>query len=501
MKARAIAHERYDVIVIGAGVVGSLIARALSRYRLSILLIEKESDVGTGATAANSAIIHAGYDPLPGTLKAVLNIAGNRMWDELADSLDFAFDRRGDYVVAIGEQEVPHLHGLVERGKRNGVSGMTIISGAEMRRREPHINPDVSAALHAATGGVCDPFGVTIAAAENAVLNGVTLMLETAFEGFVLRDGRVLAVKTSRGTFGCRWAINAAGLYSDEVMHRAGVRPDFAIVPRRGEYFVLDGAEVPIASVLFPVPTAISKGIVVAGTTHGNVVIGPTAHDREDRGATEVTHDGLEEVWRGTAKLVPGLERKHVIGVFAGLRAAGNARCETPGVDYDHDFVIELPREARGFVNLGGIESPGLTSAPAIAQRVVEMMRDAGEALEERREWNPVRPGRPRFRELSPQDQARLIERDSRYGRIVCRCENVMEGEIVAEVHAPISARTYDAIKRRTWLGTGRCQGSFDTPRVVEILARELGVSPLEVTKKGPGSLLLARRTKVGAER
>jgi len=492
--------ERYDVIVIGAGVVGSLVARALSRYRLDILLIEKESDVGAGTTAANSAIIHAGYDPVPGSLKAALNIAGNPMWDKLADDLDFSFDRRGDYVVAMGQQEEPHLHSLVERGKRNGVTGMTIISGAEMRRREPHINPAVSAALHAATGGVCDPFGVTVAAAEHAVVNGARLMLETAFEDFVIRDRRIVAVKTNRGTFGCRWAVNAAGLFSDVVMHQAGVRPDFAITPRRGEYFVLDRAEVPIASVLFPVPTPVSKGIVVAGTTHGNVVIGPTAHELDDRGATEVTREGLEEVWRGSAKLVPGLERRHVIAVFAGLRAAGNARCQTPGVDYDHDFVVEIPREVAGFVNLGGIESPGLTSAPAIAQRVVDLMRDGGEVLEEKREWNPGRPGRPRFRDLSPEQQARLIRQDARYGRIVCRCETVMEGEIVAEIHAPIPARTYDAIKRRTWLGTGRCQGAFDTPRVVEIIARELGMSPLDVTKMGNGSELLARATKADAE-
>jgi glycerol-3-phosphate dehydrogenase len=253
---------------------------------------------------------------------------------------------------------------------------------------------------------------------------------------------------------------------------------------------------VEIDTVLFPVPTPVSKGIVVAATTHGNVVIGPTAHNLRDKTNTAVTRDGLDQVWSGSTKLIPGLDRRHIIAVFAGLRAAGNARCEAPGVDYDHDFVVEIPSGIDGFVNLGGIESPGLTSAPAIAQRVVELMRDAGEPFEERRDWNPIRPARPRFRELSVEDQERLVRRDPRYARIVCRCETVMEGEIVAEIHAPISARTYDAIKRRTWLGTGRCQGSFDTPRVVEILARELGLSPIQVTKKGPGSELLARPTK-----
>jgi glycerol-3-phosphate dehydrogenase len=490
------AANSYDLVIVGAGVVGSLIARALSRFKLDILLVEKESDVGAAASAANTAIIHAGYDPVPGSLKAAMNVLGNRMWDGLADELGFAFERRGDYVVAIGERELPKLHSLLERGKRNGVLGMDMISGEAMRQREPTVNPDVTGALWASTGGICDPFAVTSAAAENAVMNGVTLMLETAFEDFVMQDGRIVAVRTSRGTFGCRWAINAAGLYSDEVMHRAGVRPEFRITPRRGEYHVLDRAEITVNSVMFPVPSPISKGILVTTTTHGNAIIGPNAHEVADKEDWSVTRAGLEEVWRGATKLVPGLSPRQTIASFAGLRAGGNARCQTPGVDYDHDFLVEIPKNVHGFVNLGGIESPGLTSAPAIAERVIELLQDAGEPFEEKRLWNPIRPPRPRFRDLSWEERALLVQRDPRYGRIVCRCETVMEGEIVAEIHAPIPARTYDAIKRRTWLGTGRCQGAFDAPRVAEILARELGLSPLAVTKKGPGSELLARPTK-----
>jgi len=478
--------RKYDVIIIGAGVVGCTVARFLSRYKLDILLIEKEADVGMGASSANTAIIHAGYDPAPGSLKATMNVAGNKMWDTLAAELNFPFERRGNYVVAIGKEELPKLEELRQRGVRNGVPGLAMLSGDEVRRREPNINPRVSGALWALTGGICDPFAVVVAAAENAVMNGVTLMLETAFEDFVMEGGRIVAVRTNRGTFGCRWVVNAAGLYSDVVMHKAGVRPEFEITPRRGEYYILDRAEITINSVLFPVPTPISKGIMVTPTTHGNTIIGPNARDVQDKEDRSVTREGLEEVWQGARKLVPGLDLRHVIAVFAGLRASGNAG----------DFIIEIPKGVQGFVNLGGIESPGLTAAPAIAQRVVEMLEDAGEKLEERRNWNPIRPARPRFRELSPEEQRMLIRNDPRYGRIVCRCESVTEGEIVAEIHAPIPARTYDAIKRRTWLGTGRCQGGFDTPRVVEILARELGISPLQVTKKGPGSEFLARPTK-----
>lgn len=488
--------KQYDVIIIGAGVVGAMIARTLSRYKLDILLIEKDADVCMGASAANTAIVHAGYDPPPGSLKALMNVTGNRMWDTLAGELNFPFERRGDYVVAVGQEELPKLDELYQAGIKNGVPGMLMLGGDEVRRREPNINPEVSGALWASTGGICDPFAVVIAAAENAVVNGVTVMLETACQGFVIEGQRIVGVKTNRGTFRCRWAINAAGLYSDVVMHEAGLRPEFKITPRKGEYYVFDRAEITINNVLFPVPTKVSKGILVTTTVHGNTIIGPNAQDVEDKEDRAVTAAGLDEIWQGAVKLVPKLSLRQVIAVFAGLRPAGNGECTTPGVNYKHDFVIEIPQQVSGLVNLGGIESPGLTSSPAIAERVVELLKDAGERLVEKRDWNPIRNARPRFRDLPREEQKLLIRNDPRYGRIVCRCESVTEGEIVAEIHAPVPVRTYDALKRRTWLGTGRCQGGFDTPRVVEILARELGVSPQEITKKGPGSQFLMRRTK-----
>jgi len=488
--------KNYDVIIIGAGVVGSVLARFLSRYKLDILLIEKQSDIGMGASGANTAIIHAGYDPPVGSLKAELNVAANPMWDQLAGDLNFPFERRGDFVVAVGEEEASKLSALWDQGVKNGVPGMRMLSGAEVRQREPIINPQVSGALWASTGGICDPWAVVIAAAENAVMNGVTLMLETAFEDFVMEGSRIVGVKTNRGTFGCRWAINSAGLFSDVVMHKAGVRPEFKITARRGEYFVFDKADIRINNVLFPVPTAVSKGILVTTTMHGNTVIGPNAHELDDKEDSEVTRAGLEEVWADARKLVPGLDLRYAIAIFAGLRPGGNGPCKTPGIKYNKDFIVEIPENVQGFVNLGGIESPGLTCSPAIAVRVIEMLKDAGEKLEEKRDWDPIRSARPRFRDLPPDQQKILIQNDPRYGRIVCRCETVTEGEIVAEIHAPIPARTYDALKRRTWLGTGRCQSGFDTPRVVEILARELGISPLQVTKKGPGSELLVRPTK-----
>lgn len=488
--------KKYDVIIIGAGIIGCMIARFLSRYKLDILLIEKEADICMGATAANTAIIHAGYDPVPGSLKAEMNVKGNKMWDTLAGELNIPFERRGDYVVAIGEEELPKLEELMKQGIQNGVPGLVLLSGDEVKRREPNINPKVSGALWASTGGIADPFAAAVAAAENAVMNGVTIMFETVFQDFIMDGNKIVGIKTNKGDFASRWVINAAGLYSDEVMHKAGVRPEFKITPRKGEYYVFDRAEITINNVLFPVPTPVTKGILVTTTIHGNTIIGPNAKDIQDKEDRSVTREGLEEVWNGALKLVPKLELKHVIAVFAGLRAGGNAPSPNPNIKYNHDYIIEIPSNVKGFVNLGGIESPGLVSSPAIATRVIELLKDVGEKLEEKKDWDPIRPARPRFRDLSKEEQRILVQNDPRYGRIVCRCESVTEGEIVAEIHAPVPARTYDAIKRRTWLGTGRCQGGFDTPRVVEILARELGVPPTQITKKGPGSEFLKRRTK-----
>jgi len=500
-------QNAHDIIIIGAGIIGAMIARTLARYDLRILWIEKASDICTGATAANSALIHAGHDAIPGSLKAEMNLQSNPMWDRLSEELHFAFGRTGAYVVAIGADEYARLEQLLERAQQNGVPA-EIISGEEMRQRESQINPEVSGALYVPSGAIVDPWGATIAAAENAVMNGVELRLNTEFLDFIFAqtagcssegEKRIIGIKTNQGEFYARWIINAAGLFADEVMHKAGVRPEFHITPRRGEYFVMDRNQVEIMNVLFPVPTAISKGILVTTTLHGNTLVGPNAENLDDKTDVDVTPAGMAEIWGGALKLVPGLKQRDVIAVFAGLRPGGNAPCANPSVAYNHDFIIEIPVGVGGLVNLGGMESPALTAAPAIGERVVELLRGAGEALPEKGDWNPIRPGRPVFRHLSKEEQAALVAQDSRYGRIICRCEYVTEGEIVAEIHAPIPTTTYDAIKRRTWLGTGRCLGGFDMPRVVEILARELGKDVLEISKKGAGSEFLYRQTKEAA--
>ncbi|MHC1739529.1 MAG: NAD(P)/FAD-dependent oxidoreductase [Anaerolineaceae bacterium] len=484
--------KQYDVIIIGGGVIGCMTARALSRYQLSILLIEKDADIGTGASSANSAIVHAGHDPVPGTLKAEMNRLANPMWDTLSAELGIPFKRSGAYIVAVDEPR-GCLEALQSRANQNGVP-VEIISADEMRKREPRINPATTGALFTPTAGMVDPFAACLAPLENAIHNGVTVLTETAFTNFIKEGNKIIGVQTSRGDFACRWVVNAAGINADEVMHKAGVRSEFTITPRKGEYYILDKSDIQIETILFPVPSETSKGILVLGSTHGNVLVGPNSNvvpENEDRA---VTQNGLAEIWSGSQKLVPSITPRSIIAVFAGLRATGNAH--SINVSYSHDFVIEIPREVKGLVNLGGIESPGLTSAPAIAQRVVDLLIDAGEKLVEKKDFNPIRLARPRFNHLSHEEQAALVAKDPRYGRMICRCEMITEGEIIAEIHGPIPAKNYDAIKRRTWLGTGRCLGSFDMPRVVSILSQELGVSPLEITKKGPRSEFLVRATK-----
>jgi glycerol-3-phosphate dehydrogenase len=491
------APQYYDLIIIGAGVVGCLIARTLARYRLSILLIDQASDVGTGASAANTGIIHSGYYPLPGTLKAALNVAGNPLWDSLSAELNFTFKRTGGYVVAVGSDELLELDALSDRARRNGVTDITRLSRQETLDRESCINPQVSGALWVPGIGTCDPFGVTLAAAENALANGVQLLLETRFESFLRAGPRVVGIQTNRGAFACGWVVNSAGTSSAEIMHSARLRPGFKITPVKGCYFVLDNSVSATQKVIFPVPLRDSKGIVVTHTAHGNILIGPDARESGSKTDTSTTAAAFEEVWKGALKLIPGLRRQDIIASYAGLRSTGNAVSQAPGAVYPHDFIIETDPE-RGLVNLAGIDSPGLTSAPAIALRVLEMLKEGGLRLNARKCWNPLRPARPRFREIDNAARSALIKTDPRYARVVCRCESVTEGEVVAEIHSPIPALNYDALKRRCWLGTGRCQGSFDIPRVVKLIAAETGLSVAAVTKKGRGSELVFSKTRDG---
>jgi glycerol-3-phosphate dehydrogenase len=480
-------QNTFDVIIIGSGIVGSLTARYLSRYDIKILVVEKEADIGMNPSSANSAIIHSGYDPKPGTVKALMNSSGNKIWHTLSHELGVSFKNSGSYVVAIGNEELPRLRELYGQGVANSVPGLQILGREEFLSREPLINPEVSGALWAPSAAVIDPFGAVLAAAENAASNGVVYLFETEFIDFISDKGRITGVRTNRGDFFCKWAVNSAGLHSGEVANRAGTMKDFVITPRKGSYLIFDPMKLSINNVLFPVPSEKGKGILVSTTTHGNVMIGPNNEPCEGMDDSATTATGLAEVINGAKKLVPSVDPRNVIAEYAGIRASGNA---------GRDFVIEIAKGINGLINLCGIESPGFASAPAIALKVVDLLQEAGAVLKEKLNWDPVRNPAPHFHSLSLKDRAELVKKNPAYGRIVCRCEEITEGEIIDAIRSIVPARTYDGIKRRTWLGTGRCQGAFDYPRVIQIMAREFGVPETEVTKKGKGSELVFRNTK-----
>lgn len=484
--------EKYDVIIIGAGIVGAMIARELSRYELSVALLEREADVGMGQSTSNSAIIHSGHDPEPGTLKARLNVRGNTLWYDMAEEIGVPVRKTGAMIVATSREQAEQLEPLRQRGIQNGVPGLRVITPEEAREREPLLTESVHGALLTPSAGVVDPFQGVLAVGEIAAMNGVVVKLGTEVTGFIQENNRILGVTTNRGELAGTWIINAAGVHSDDLMHLAGLHQDFTISARRGEYFVFDESALKINTVLFPMPGAKGKGILVTPTTHGNTMVGPNSDLVTDKEDNAVTREGLHEILAGALQLIPSLQPKDVIATFAGLRATGNYL-----LDGKHrDFLIAPSREPQGMINLGGIESPGYAAAPAIAEYVVDVLRNQGLALNRRQSWIGTRQPIPRFKELTHEQRRALVAENPAFGRIVCRCEEVTEGEILMAIHAPIPATTYDGIKRRTWLGTGRCQGSFDYPRTMEILARELDIPMTEVTKRGPGSVFLYRRTK-----
>lgn len=475
-----------DVVIIGGGVIGCAVARALSRYELKITLIEKEEDVASGTSKANSAVIHAGFDAKPGTWKARMNVRGNALYPSLCHELDVPFKRLGSLVVAVEEEEVPVLVELLERGRQNGVEGLAIVGREELLRLEPNLNPRAVAALHAPTAGIVCPYELTVALAESACINGVKFLLATPATGVVVEEGRVKGVETPRGFIAARFVVNAAGLYADEISRLAGAE-EYTITPRKGEYLLFDktcGGLVKHA--IFPTPSRISKGIMVCPTVDGNLFIGPNANDVSEKTDVGVTAEGLREIVAGGLKLLPRLPLKEAITSFAGLRA----------VSHTDDFVIGASRRVKGFINVGGIQSPGLASAPAIAETVVEILREEGLPLVGKKDFVHGRPPKHRFRELPDRTRQELIERDPAWGRVVCRCELVTEAEVIEAIRRPPGARSLDGIKRRTRAGMGRCQGGFCSPRVLAILARELGLDPLEATKCGKGSEILKGRTK-----
>ena len=476
----------YDVTIIGCGVIGASLAYTLSRYQLRVLVLEKENDFAMGTTKANSAVVHAGYDPAHGTLMAKLNVRGSAMMEELCRKLSVKYKRTGSFVLAFDEAQRAHLEKMLENGNKNGVPGLQLLSGEEAREMEPGLSENVCAALYAPSAAIIDPWGLCIAEAETAVRNGVELKLRSVVTGMEDQGNSVL-LHTSTGDYETRFVVNCAGGWGHEISAMTG-ECEWQAHPSRGEYYLLDKSSGSLVSrVIFQCPTAAGKGVLVAPTVHGNLIVGPNAHDVQGPLNRETTLSGMDEVAEVSHKSVPGIDFRQSIRNFAGVRANTS----------EADFIIRPAKNMPNLLHLAGIKSPGLSAAPAIAEYAAELLQGMGLVLEEKQDWDGTRE-QIRFKEMSDAEKAELVKKDPRYGRVICRCETITEGEIVAAIHSPIPPCSVDGIKRRAGAGMGRCQGGFCGPRVVDILSRELGVSPLDIRQDGDGMYILTGTTKGG---
>ncbi len=471
-----------DVAIVGAGVSGAAIARRLSSYRLSIALLERRADVSFGVSKANSGIIHAGFHHVPTSLKARLEVAGNRAFDVLQTEMGFPFRRVGIVVAAFSPEELKIVERLYQQGVDNGVSDIEIVGRDRLLSLEPTLSRDVLGGLFAPGGGIIEPYRFVFALVESAAANGV--QLRTSWEVASARsvgDHWELASRSGE-RLDARWVVNAAGLFADSVSALFGAER-YQISPRKGEEFILErGAAGPPTRVVFPVPTRTSKGVLVIPTVEGTVMVGPTAEETEDKDDTATTPENLKRVFELAARMVPAISLRNIITSFAGLRPT------LPG----DDFMVEASKEAPRFVQVAGIQSPGLTASPAIAERVKDILAAEGLALVERPDWKPGLPRSERIRDRGPWDLDRLAQQDPAYAHVVCRCECVSEAEVVEAIRK--GHHTLDGIKYYTRAGMGRCQGGFCTYRIMRLIARETGVDLTQITKSGPGSELLVRK-------
>lgn len=481
----------YDVIIIGAGIIGASVSREISKYNLKVIVVEKEIDLASGTTKANSAIVHAGFDAKSNTLKGILNAKGNSMFDKLSKDLDFPFKKNGSLVLCFDEADKENLELLKKQGEVNGVPGLQILSGEETREMEPNISEKVVAALFSPTGGIVCPYEMNIAMAENSFMNGVEFKFGAEVYGIKKIDGGygLLINDNESGKdkiiLEGKVIINAAGLYSD-VINNYISEEKFKIIPRKGEYCLFDKAVGNLVTkTIFQLPTKLGKGILVTPTVDGNLLIGPNAIDVEDKGNFDTTKEGLDDIIDKAKLSLKNIPTNQIITSFSGLRA----KSET------NDFIIGEVKNLPGFINVAGIDSPGLTSAPAIAEMVASMAVDILKAtLKE--DFISTRKGIVRFRELNNAERDTLIKSNPEYGRVVCRCEVVTEGEIKDAIRRPLGAKTIDGVKKRTRAGMGRCQAGFCTSRVVDILSKELNLPPTEITKSGRKSSLVIGKNK-----
>ena len=473
-----------DIIIIGGGAVGAFVARSLSRYELNVLVLEKENDVGDATSMANSAIVHSGYDPVPGTKKAHFNVEGNRMFPKLCEELDVEFEQCGSITLAIEDKQLPMLEELKKRGELNGVP-VELLSGEEVLKREPNVTPEVKAGLLCPSAGIVNPFTLVSHAFENALDNGVKLHLGEGVTD-IKKLGDHFEVKTDKGTYEAKVVINCAGVKSQEI---AAMVDDitWTVNPRKGEYFVLDHFKPGfVNAVLFPLPSEKGKGVLVTHTTSGNYLVGPSSEwveDKDDHSTDSLT---LANVRSQATSMVPNIPFREQIRVFAGLRA-------TPST---HDFIIEESAQTPGFINCAGIESPGLVSSPAIGEYVATKLVGKILPLKEKTSYNPCIKKYVVMSRLSQQEKQRVIKENPHYGEMICNCEKVSLGEIEDVLSRSLPCLTIKAVKKRTRAGFGKCQGGFCQPKVLFLLAKKLGISPLEVLYDREGSEILDKESK-----
>lgn len=474
----------YDVAIIGAGVIGSSIFRELTKYNLKVVVLEKEKDVSMGTSKANSAIVHAGYDPKEGTLMAKYNVAGNEMFEDLCKELSVPFKRNGSLILAFNEEDLETVKKLYENGTKIGVKGLKVLTKEEVLEKEPNLSEEIKGALYAPTGGIVGPFEYTIALAENGVQNGGELKLKKEVVSIEKSDS--FRITTNDGeVIQARFVVNAAGLYADKI-HNLICKESFKIIPRSGEYFVMDKSQGSIVShTIFQCPSKLGKGVLVTPTVHGNLLVGPDARDIEDKEDLGTVTEGLDSIREASMLTTKKVNFRESIRNFAGLRANPDTG----------DFVVEENDEVKGFIDVAGMKSPGLSSAPAIALGVVDILKEAGCTLEKKENFAAKRE-QIHFMELSAQEKAELIKKNPKYGNMICRCESITEGEIVDAIKRSFEVLSLDGIKRRCRPGMGRCQGGFCGPRVQEIIAREYNVPLESVVLEKDNSYILLGKTK-----
>lgn len=474
----------YDIIIVGAGVVGCAIARELSRYQLNTLVLEKANDVCCGTSKANSAIVHAGFDAKPNTLKGKLNAPSNLLFDELVSELDFPFKRNGSLVLCFDQKDIPALLELKDRGVQNGVPNLAILSGDEVRRLEPAVTDQVVAALYAPTGGIVCPFNLTIALAENAHTNGVEFHFNTPITS-IKKEEDYFVLTSPCQTYQAKVVVNAAGVFSDTLNNMVSA-DQFTITPRKGEYNLFDKYVGHLAShTLFQLPTKLGKGILVSPTIDGNLLVGPNAMDQDDKEDLDTTRHGLDDIMQKALLSVKSIPLNMVITSFSGLRARSEL----------DDFILGEASDVPNFFNAASIESPGLTCAPLIGKYITDQICNKLNPPPNPH-FNPKRKGIIRFNECSKEEQEKLIQSNPLYSKIVCRCESITEAEIVDALTRPLGARDLDGIKRRTRAGAGRCQAGFCLVRNMELLAEYLNIPLMEVSKFGKSSTFLVGRNK-----